>query len=79
MSYQTRSEEGELRYFDTLKEALDHGNRDLSIWKISFATWNGDRIRLIRRNTYDGSGKPEWILSPLMQEVVEMLEKKDAG
>jgi len=48
---QTRSERNGIKEFATFKEALDSAKNDLTIWKISFALSNGERIRLVRDST----------------------------
>ncbi len=50
MEVQVRFEDGELRYFPTLKEALLVADRtgDPTVWKISFGLPNGERVRLVR-------------------------------
>jgi hypothetical protein len=50
---QTRSESGGLEYFDTVQEALTYANEHEDVWKISFEAKTGERIRLVRRPTYD--------------------------
>lgn len=50
MKYQTRNQSGEIREYNHFFEALEASRNDKSIWKISFVTENGDRIRLIREN-----------------------------
>jgi hypothetical protein len=49
MKYQTRSEETGLAEYPKLSEAFEAGEKDPSIWKISWADdENGERIRLVR-------------------------------
>jgi hypothetical protein len=43
--YQTRDEIGELRYFPTLKEAMDYANEHDSVWKVSWALHEGSEFR----------------------------------
>ena len=45
---QTRNIEGELRFFSTVKEAIEHSKKDLSVWKISYSLENGERVKLVR-------------------------------
>lgn len=47
MQIQTRSDNGELLYFDTLRDALLAAQKDSEIWKISFALPTGERVRLV--------------------------------
>lgn len=47
---QTRSEENGIRNFWTLSDALTHANNNLDVWKISFSTETGERIRLVRKD-----------------------------
>ncbi len=51
--FQTRSERTGLRLFNTLKEAHAAALEDPSIWKISYTTDLGRRIRLVK-NDQDG-------------------------
>lgn len=46
---QTRNQDGALRYFDSVREALECARKDKSIWKISFPR-EGEQIRLIRNS-----------------------------
>lgn len=45
---QTRSEETGLGQHKTLKEAFEAAKNDPTIWKISFCTETGERVRLVR-------------------------------
>lgn len=47
MHVQTRRNDGEIKTFDTLKEAMEDA-KDLEVWKVSFALPTGERVRLIR-------------------------------
>jgi hypothetical protein len=47
---QTRSEDGELRYWSSLEEAFQHSKQNTSVWKISFPVGSGERCRLVRYN-----------------------------
>lgn len=55
MEVQTRSEENGIRQFTSLSLAMLAAKRDPSIWKISYVSSDGSRVRLIK----DESG--EWI------------------
>ena len=44
---QTRNEAGELKFFQTLREARDEAMRDKTVWKISFSLGE-ERVRLVR-------------------------------
>jgi hypothetical protein len=46
--YQTRSEVNGLHYFNKIEDALIRAEADESIWKISFESRVGQRIRLVR-------------------------------
>lgn len=63
---QTRSTTGELKYFPTLRRALDAAEIDSNIWKISFAINAGERCRLIR-----DSG--EWVLRQMDEAVAQII------
>ena len=56
---QTRSEVTGIQTFETLREAMKVANTDTTIWKISFPMGNGERVRLIRRE----SG--QWVYEPI--------------
>lgn len=60
---QTRNERGGLRFFSSLEEAMKTVERDPSIWKVSFALENGERVRLTRLNTAEGD---KWIYDPII-------------
>ncbi len=84
MEIQARSNEGELLYFLTLKEALDKAKERLEkskkahssspdehdrvIWKISFTLPNGERVRLVHE--YEEN---RWILRQIDDEIAEKL------
>ena len=51
-SIQTRATGGELRYYATLTMALIDAQKNKEVWKISFNTATGERVRLVR--TEDG-------------------------
>jgi len=47
MEVQTRSEVNGLKFFKTVKEAVDEANKDPTVWKISFSIGK-ERVRLVR-------------------------------
>jgi hypothetical protein len=57
---QTRSQDGELRFFDTFDEAKKHAKSDWSVWKISMTLHTGERLRLVKNE--DGQFFEEGIL-----------------
>lgn len=57
---QTRNGKDELQYFDTVKQAIAHANADKTVWNISFAAENGERVRLIRHHTAG------WVFEPII-------------
>lgn len=65
MEYQTRRINGEIRHFNTLKEAFDD-TTDRDVWKVSFSTQTGERVRLVR---YGAS--TVFVYSPLLPGDVE--------
>jgi hypothetical protein len=48
---QTRSDGGELKYFDSLKEAFEYAEKHHDVWKISF-NFGNERVRLVRDEEY---------------------------
>ena len=48
MAVQTRNELGELQQFPTIEEALEHAKANLDVWKISFTSESGERVRFTR-------------------------------
>lgn len=74
MSFQTRSEENGLEWYDTLREAINAATKDGSIWKISFQSISGERIRLVRSSTPDAEF-PVFILVQLEDEIAKEIEK----
>lgn len=81
---QTRSHEGEIRYFKKFREALDFSKtthekarisspneHDQVVWKISFSLHSGERVRLILDES-DGWNW-HWILEQMEDEVAEEL------
>jgi len=65
---QTRDFQGQLQYFETIKEAFSEAEKNESIWKISVALPNGERVRLIREEK-DG----EFFYEDIMTEVTKLL------
>lgn len=57
--FQTRSEDNGFQYFPTLKQALENAEKDETVWKISFSTQSGERVRLIL--SIDG----DWVFEAL--------------
>ncbi len=65
MEVQTRNEAGALQMFGSLREAFNHAEKDLSVWKVSFNAEDGSRVRLIR--CWDEQqGKTCWSFEPLL-------------
>jgi hypothetical protein len=48
MEIQTRDNNGELRFFTSMKEAMSYANSNHGVWKVSFSLPNGERVRLVR-------------------------------
>lgn len=48
MAVQTRNELGALQLFPTIEEALEHAKANPNVWKISFASESGERVRFVR-------------------------------
>lgn len=46
--FQTRTEKGELRYFETLEAAMKYSQKNTDVWKISFPVSTGERVRLVK-------------------------------
>ena len=63
MAVQTRNHSGELKFFQTVKEAFDYAEENSSVWKVSF-----DETRFVRVETVDG--KWAWAYQP-MDKIVE--------
>ena len=61
MEYQTRDHDGECRVFPSFKEAIEYAESNPDVWKVSFTTPEGDRIRLVE--TSDG-----WTYDPIVIE-----------
>lgn len=64
---QTRSEETGLARHKTLKEALLAGEKDLTIWKITFRLPTGENLRMTRA-CHHGN---HWMLNLLDMEKIE--------
>jgi hypothetical protein len=45
---QTRSEINGITFYETLRQAMKAADQDQSIWKISFDSITGERVRLVR-------------------------------
>jgi hypothetical protein len=69
MEVQTRSSKGELKFFETIKEAFDHARDDSTVYKVSFGVESGERVRLVYRN---GS----WVYEDLMEITRGILAKR---
>lgn len=72
---QARTVSGELRYYDTLRKAMEAADDDAEIWKLSFDRPDGERVRLTRI----GLG-PVFLLDmmPSADELRAMFEAKGA-
>lgn len=57
---QTRDEEGSLRYFATIEDALAYARKEPSVWKISFDSVTGERVRLVIGEYC------EWMYEPIL-------------
>lgn len=68
MTYQTRSEINGLKYFDSFLEAMKEAKSDSSVWKVSFTTSDGARIRLVREGD-------TFVYKPLMEEVQKIVDE----
>ena len=69
MEVQTRSNDGTLKFFETVKEAFEYAKENSDIWKVSF-----DGNRFVRIETVDG--KWAWAYRPLLAEVLEEALKR---
>lgn len=67
---QTRDECGQLKFFETLRAAFEHAERDPTVWKISFEAATGERVRLV----WGADGR--WIYEDIMGEALKALEKE---
>lgn len=56
-----RSEETGATFAETLEEAFEKAKEDKTIWKISFDSANGDRVRLV---THDNG--VTWVCEPVL-------------
>lgn len=70
---QTRAVGGELKYFESVKDAMAYAAQNNDVWKISFDTPR-DRIRLVRVWLDEEHSVFEY--SDLMDEVNEELRKR---
>jgi hypothetical protein len=64
---QTRSEETGIEFFDTLEEAMDHAEKDKTVWKISFSL-DGEAVRFVRKidnKEYVGKYTSAWAYEPI--------------
>ncbi len=61
--YQTRSEEKGTREWNTFKEAMNYARTYQDVWKVSWTTSDGARIRLIYAEDDN-----VWIYSPMIEE-----------
>jgi hypothetical protein len=62
---QTRNEEGSLRTFPTLADAMEYAAKDKSVWKISFTIHTGERIRLVAFEV-NNVGSISWVYEPIL-------------
>ncbi len=61
---QTRSEEGGLNYFKSVKEAFDYAEEHRDVWKISWSQGD-ERLRFIRNPNWNK--KPSlWGFEPIL-------------
>jgi hypothetical protein len=60
---QIRHENGGLRFFPNLKEAVEFAKNDASVWKISFSLPNGERVRMIRETS---QVEARWMYDPII-------------
>ena len=67
---QTRRNDGELRYFESLDDAMEDAKNE-EVWKISFDLHNGERVRLVRHP--DKTGYAGFVLSRMEDEINESL------
>lgn len=70
LDVQTRRSDGELRYFESLDDAIEDA-KDGEVWKISFDLQNGERVRLVRRP--DKTEYAGFVLSRIEDEINESL------
>ena len=50
MEFQTRTFEGDIEVFPTLREAMASAKVNHDVWKVSFNLPSGDNVRLLRRD-----------------------------
>lgn len=62
---QTRSEKNGINIYPKVVDAIKATESDSTIWKISFNTSGGERIRLTKSDEYQGC----WIYDPLMEDL----------
>lgn len=58
--YQVRSEETGVRCFSSLSDAISESKKDTTIWKISYFSDSGKRIRMVKQS--NGDWKEESLL-----------------
>jgi len=71
LEVQTRSVQGELRFFTTVKEAFAEAEKDPDIYKVSFGLTSGERVRLVRGDDN------RFFYEDIMTEVLKSIEKED--
>jgi len=65
MNFQTRSENTGLNYFNSLNLALDHADKDKSVWKISFLIKETqENVRLVKTENVG------WVLETIFPKQV---------
>lgn len=70
--FQTRDLDGQVYFWDTLKEAMASADADDStVWKVSFSIGH-ERVRLVRDvdSLIDGS-RTSWVYEPITLEVLD--------
>lgn len=65
LTIQLRSETNGISFVASLRDALIAAKKDASVWKISFNMENGERCRLVRRDSPAG---PHWVLEPIFTD-----------
>lgn len=68
MEVQTRNHSGELKFFQTPKEAFDYAEENSSVWKVSF-----EGTRFVKVETVDG--KWAWAYQPMDKIIEEAAER----
>jgi len=79
---QTRSEENGLRYFPTLKDAIQHALSDKTVWKISFSLPNGEQVRMVAQIAFEdiqGDNVYDWVYEPIFLGQDETLKEDLKG